>query len=330
MRQRSFFCRFFVTALLALCFFLTSPWLSWAQSAPYRIGVLTPGLAYEAVFRGLEEELGRVGYRAGKDITYMIEDTQGNLSNLGGPTKKLVDAKPHALFTVGTAHSLAAQQATTTLPIVFAYIADPVRAGLIASYQLSKNNLTGVGTYAGPLSAKRLEMLKEIAPATKRVLMIISSIEAPGLESVKPVEEAAKKLRIQLVRREAASKADIEKILAETPRGSVDAIFHFPSTLVGANIGALIKKAREDKIPLSTGNDGMVEQGALFAYGTNFRLVGIQAARLVAKVLNGERPSDIPVEVANRFFLTLNTTTAKTIGLKIPRAVLERADRVVE
>src|SRR3990172_5322258 len=182
MRQRSFFCRFFVTALLALCFFLTSPWLSGAQSAPYRIGVLTPGLASEAVFRGREEELGRVGYRAGKDITYMIEDTQGNLSNLGGPTKKLVDAKPHALFTVGTAHSLAAQQATTTLPIVFAYIADPVRAGLIASYQLSKNNLTGVGTYAGPLSAKRLEMLKEIAPATKRVLMIISSIEAPGLE----------------------------------------------------------------------------------------------------------------------------------------------------
>jgi putative ABC transport system substrate-binding protein len=318
------------TILLAMCLVVASAAASWAQFVSPRIGVLTPGLAYEAVFRGLEEELGRAGYRAGENITYTIEDTQGRLSNLGGRAKKLVDAKPQALFTVGTAHSLAAHQATTTLPIVFAYVADPVRAGLIAGYQLSKNNLTGVATYGGPLSAKRLEMLKEIAPATKRVLMIISSVEAPGLESVQPVEEAAKKLRIQLVRREAASKADIEKILAETPRGSVDAIFHFPSTLVGANIGALIKKAKEDKIPLTTGNDSMVEKGALFAYGTKFRLVASQAARLMAKVLNGERPSDIPVEVADKFFLTLNTTTAKTIGLKIPRAVLERVDRVVE
>ena len=323
--------RLAIAGCISVLYMLSSVAAGWGHhGGVYHVAVLTPGLVYEAVFRGLEEELGRVGYRAGKNITYMIEDTQGNLSDLGGPAKKLVDAKPHALFTVGTAYSLAAMQATTTLPIVFANIADPVRAGLIAGYQSSKNNLTGVATYAGPLSAKRLEMLKEIAPATKRVLMIVSSVEAPRLESVQPVEEAAKKLRIQMVRREAASKTDIEKILADTPRGSIDAIFHFPSTLVGANIGALIRKAKEDKIPLSTGNDDMVAQGALFSYGNNFRLVGIQAARLMAKVLNGEKPSDLPVEVPDKFFLTLNTTTAKTIGLKIPLNVLERVDRVVE
>jgi putative ABC transport system substrate-binding protein len=173
-------------------------------------------------------------------------------------------------------------------------------------------------------------MLKEMAPATKRVLIMISSIEAPGLESLQPVEEAAKKLRIELVRREATSKADIEKILAETPKGSIDAIFFFPSTLVGANIGMLISKAKEDKIPLAVPNESMVTQGALFAYGTDLRRMGVQAARLMAKVLKGEKPSDIPIETPEKFFLAVNLTVAKAIGLKIPRAVLERVDRVVE
>ena len=313
----------------ALCV-LASVGACWGQSSGFRVGVLTAGLTYDPVFQGMTDGLERLGYRPEKNISFTVEDSKGNLSDLAGRAKRLVDAKPDALFTVGTAHSLAAKQATSSVPLVFALVADPVRSGLIAGYQSSKNNLTGVATYAGPLSGKRLEMLKEMAPATKRVLVLIAPAEGPARDSLQEVEEAAKKLRMQIVLREVTSRADIEKLLADQPKSSVDAIFFFPSTLVGANIGTLITKAKEDKIPLVVLNERMVTQGALFGYGSDFRVVGTQAARLMAKVLKGKKPSDIPTETPEKFFLAVNVTTAKAIGLKIPRNVLERVDRVVE
>jgi len=313
----------------ALCV-LASVGACWGQSSGFRVGVLTAGLTYDPVFQGMTDGLERLGYRPEKNLSFTVEDSKGNLSDLAGRAKRLVDAKPDALFTVGTAHSLAAKQATSSVPLVFALVADPVRSGLIAGYQSSKNNLTGVATYAGSLSGKRLEMLKEMAPATKRVLVLVAPAEGPARDSLLEVEDAAKKLRMQIVLREVTSRADIEKVLADQPKGSVDAIFFFPSTLVGANIGTLITKAKENKIPLVVLNERMVTQGALFGYGSDFRVVGTQAARLMAKVLKGEKPSDIPTETPEKFLLAVNLTVAKAIGLKIPRAVLERVDRVVE
>jgi putative ABC transport system substrate-binding protein len=127
-----------------------------------------------------------------------------------------------------------------------------------------------------------------------------------------------------------SSKVEIEKVFEAMPIGSVDAIYHIPSTLVGAHIELLVKKARKDKLPLVVHEAAMVERGALLTYGGDFRLSGIQAARLVVKILKGEKPSDIPTETPEKLLLVMNGTTAKTIGLKIPRTIADRVDRLVE
>ena len=235
-----------------------------------------------------------------------------------------------SLFTVTTAPTIAAKQATTTIPIVFAVVADPLRSGLIASYASSQNNLTGITNSAGPLSGKRLEILQEIAPGIKRVLVLVAPQESVATVSFQFLAEAAPKLGIELLRHDVTSKAEIEQILKAVPKGTVDAIYSCPFELWWAPI-SISSFTR----PRRTGfrwpsRAPMVEQGALVSYGAEFRLLGMQAAKLVAKILKGAKPSEIPVQTPEQLPLAINLTTAKAIGLDIPRNILERTDRFVE
>jgi putative ABC transport system substrate-binding protein len=315
---------------LAGWFILVSIETSRAQTAQFRIGVLTPGGVLAPVFSGLRDGLEQLGYSQGGKVQFIVEDTHEGTANLVERARKLIETKPALLFTVTTAHALAAQEATSTVPIVFAWVGDPLQAGLIAGYASTKNNLTGVTSYAAALFGKRLELLKEIAPSVKRVLVLVSPTEVVAQLSWKMMEDAAKKLRIQLIRRDIMSQGDVARVLAATPKGAVDAIFPDVSQMVGSQREQFINKAKTDNIPLVGFGPAHVEKGALFYYGADYRLVGLQAARLVAKVLKGERPSDIPVEVPDKFLLTVNVTTAKAIGLKIPPKILSGVDRVVE
>jgi putative ABC transport system substrate-binding protein len=260
----------------------------------------------------------------------MVEDVQGKVASLASDAAKIVEAKPDLIFTIGTAATAAAKQATTTLPILFTFVADPLRSGLITSYASSQNNVTGISTYAGPLSGKRLEILKEIAPGTKRVLILMASQESVAQVSFQALAEAAPKLGVELLRHDVTSKEEIEQILQAVPKGSVDALYYVPSNLVGAHLELLIHKAKEDRIPLATAENSMVERGALVSYGADLRLLGIQAAKLAAKIMKGVKPSELPVQTPEQLLLTVNLTTAEAIGLNIPRSILERTERVVE
>ena len=301
-----------------------------AQLHNARIGVFTPGLTLGSVREGMEEGLARLGYVGGKNITFIVEDTKGIASDLAPRVAKLLSAKPDVLFTVSTDHAQVAKHATSTVPIVFAWVGDPIRVGLIDSYPYSKNNLTGVTAIGDSLSGKRLEVLLEIAPKAKRLLVIVAAKESVSVSSFRSVEAAAQKFGVQLVRRDVTDKEEIIKALEETHRGSVDAIFHVPSTLVRTNLDLVVERARRDRIPLAVHEDSLLEQGALFSYGPSPRLVGLQAANLVNKILKGTRPGEIMVETPDRFFLTINQTTAKQIGMNIPRGILERADRLIQ
>jgi putative tryptophan/tyrosine transport system substrate-binding protein len=324
-KDRFFNRRLTVFCAVALFFAFTSA----ARPAEHRIGVLTPGLTFDPVFRGLRDGLARMGYVEGKNIAYVVDDTKGNTTDLLSRAEKLLASKPDVLFAVTTVHAVAAHRATTTVPIVFAWVGDPVQAALVPGYRVSKNNVTGVITGSDSLSGKRLEALLEVAPKTRRLLAIVSAREAIAQSSFRFAEETAKKLRVTLIRRDVTNKEEIENALRETPKGSVDAIYHIPSTLVGAYINLLIKKAKADRIPMIAHEESIAKKGALLSYGPDFRSVGGQAARLLAKVLNGEKSGSIPSEVPNKLNLVINTETAKAIDLKIPRDALERADRLV-
>jgi putative ABC transport system substrate-binding protein len=243
---------------------------------------------------------------------------------------KIIETRPDIIFTISTAATAVAKKATTALPIVFTCVADPLRSGLIASYASSQNNLTGIASYAGPLSGKRLEILKEIAPGIQRVLVFVAPQDSIAEVSFQFLAEAAPKLGIELLRHDVTSKEEIERVLQNLPKGAVDAIYLVPAGLVATHIDLLIHKAKEDRIPLAVTDTSMVARGALVSYGAEFRLLGLQAAKLVAKILKGAKPSESPVQTPEKLVLTINLSTAKAIGLDIPASVLERAEHIVE
>jgi len=300
------------------------------QPSHAKVAILTPGMTLAPVHEGLKEGLARLGYKEGQNTIFIVEDTKGSTADLSHRTAKLLAAKPDVLFTVTTTHSIAAKQATATLPIVFAWVGNPAEAGLIAGYASSQNNLTGVSSLNAPLSSKRLDVLMEIAPKIKRILTVLAIDESIALSSFRYLEETAKKMRVQLVRRDIKNEEEIERTLREIPKGGADAIYYIPAVMMRNKIDLLIKKAKTEKIPLIVQDDSLVEQGALISYGPKPRLIGLQSAPFVDKVLKGAKPSDIVVEIPNKLHLVVNLTTAKEIGLKIPRDILERADRLVE
>ena len=301
-----------------------------AQSHNARIGVFTPGLTLGPVHEGMEEGLARLGYVVGKNLTFVVEDTKGIASDLAPRIAKLLSAKPEVLFAVSTDHAKAAKRATSTVPIVYSWVGDPIQAGLIDSFPYSKTNLTGVSALNDSLSGKRLEILLEIAPKAKRLLVLVSTKEFISLSSIRSLEPAAQKFGVQLVRRDVTDREGIIKALEKTPRGSFDAIFHIPSVLVRTNVNLLVKRAGKDRIPLAVHEEALMDSGALISYGPNSRLMGLQAANLVSKILKGTSPGEIMIETPDRFFLAINQTTAKQIGLSIPRGILERADRLIQ
>jgi putative ABC transport system substrate-binding protein len=320
----------FVAVILAVWTLYISISLADTPARHYQEAVFTNGLTASPVLEGLQEGLAQLGYVAGKNVTFLVEDTHGTVPDLAQRAARLAATNPDVLVTVGTIHTTAARQATDRVPIVFTYVGDPLRSGLIASYASSKNNLTGVSVYSGPLSGKRLELLQEIAPGIKRILAVVAAKESIAESAFQTLDETAKKLAIQVLRRDVTTRAEIEQVLRDTPTGAVDAIYHVPSALVTGYIEPLIQKAQLEKIPLMVHEESMVENGALASYGANFRLQGAQAAKLVVKVLQGARPAEMPIQTPEKLTLTINLTTAKAIGLALSPTILERADHLVE
>jgi len=301
-----------------------------AQSAPLLIGVLTPGITFDPALAGMLAGMAKLGFKEGKDFRLAVEDSKGDLQSLTARAVKIVEAKPDLIFTIATPPTVAMKRATQIIPIVFTVVGDPIEAGVVARYASSGNNITGVTPYASPLSGKRLELLKEIFPGVKRVLAAVSSKEAVSTASLRSLLEAAKKLKVEVLRLEVTRVEDIEKALAEKWTGQTDAIFHIPSVLVGSSIDLLIAKSFREKLPIIVHDGALVQRGALVSYGTDCYSLGIQAAKLVVKVLKGARPADLPIETPDRLCLTINMATANAIGLNIPRKILARADHLVE
>jgi ABC-type uncharacterized transport system substrate-binding protein len=301
-----------------------------AQSVPSVVAVLVPGPAHKPVLEGLREGLRQVGFKEEVNAKFLVEMADGKTENYALAAAKLVGAKADVILAVTTPAAVAAKAATHSIPVVFVSVGAPVEAGLVASFASSGNNLAGISSYAVPLSGKRLELLREITPRSKKVLVIVSANESIGQASARDSENAAGKMALQVVRRNLARVDDVEKLLVEKWSGLADAALLLPGALTGSYAERMIKKAGKERLPLIVFEDTLVKLGAVASYGSERRLTGLQAAKLVAKILNGVKPADLPIETPDRFILSVNLATAKAIGIKIPRSVLERADWLVE
>lgn len=331
MKDRRVSGRVLSTVLLSIFFTVMFACSIQAQpTAIRRIGVLTPGGDFGSVVEGLRQGLAEAGYEEGKQITLIVEDTKMETLDPVKAALRLVAANPDLLVTVATSHAAAAKQVAGNIPVVFTVLTDPVQSGFVASYASSKNNFTGVANSVAQLSGKRLEMLKEMVPTIKRGLAVVAVKESIAQKSFQFLAESASKFGTQLVRRDVTTKEEIEKSLLDTPKGSVDAIIHVPAILLRNHIALLVEKAKRDRLPFGVHTEELVKKGALVSYGEDNRLIGIQSARIVIKVLKGIIPSDIPIETPEHPVLVVNRTTAKIIGLTIPNKFLEHVDRIVE
>jgi ABC-type uncharacterized transport system substrate-binding protein len=301
------------------------------QREPARIGVLTEGWGPTPATVGLRDGLQALGYREGEQFHLGVRFTQGDIGALLPAARDLLAAGSDVIFAPSTNAARAAQQATTVTPIVFAeVVGDPVKFGLVRSFARPGANITGVSTQAIELTSKRLELFKELVPGLKRVLLVYDPSDSDGVAGAQAYREAARHLGILLVERTPRSQGEAREVIARVRRSEVDGIVTSPSGMALNIPGAVLETALRNQVPTMFNAAFWVERGALAGYGPDFYESGRQAARLVFKILKGEKPESIPVEQNSRIDFAINLKTAKALKLNIGQGLLQRADRLFE
>ena len=317
-----------VVALLLAVF--VGPLLAEAQQArrPYRVGVLheayVPNIPQ---VDGLKAGLKAMALEEGRDLTYDIRFSRGDPAALGPAAAELVRGGFDVLFAADEEATRVMKGATQTTPIVFVRVGDPVAAGLVASIARPGGNVTGVSSLTTELVPKRLELLKAIAPGLRRVWAVYHADDHSSVAAAGRAQEVAALLKLEVVAQAVRTREEMVGQLRGVRPGDGLLV----PTAVALNIpGLMVNLERANRVPAVAHSAFWVRAGNVLGYGSDHHADGVQAARLVAKILRGARPQDIPVEGANRIELAVNLKTARHLGLTVPRDVLARADHVIE
>jgi putative ABC transport system substrate-binding protein len=279
---------------------------------------------------GLRDGLQALGYRDHEHYLLGLRFTQGDTTALAAAAHKLVQDGAELLFADADDSAKAAQMATTSVPIVFAGVADPIGTGLVHSFAVPGGNITGVADLGLELSPKRLEIFREVIPDLQRVLYLYHATDTYSKAAIKLYHDAARALGMVLIDQAVRSEEEAQVKLAQSHKGDVDGILAPLS--VALNLpGEILKVAAQRAIPTMFSLHGrfLVEHGGLVSYGADAYTSGRQAARLVDKISKGTAPAAIPVEVNSRIELVINLKVAEALGYTMAPQVLYRADRVV-
>ncbi len=296
-----------------------------------RLGILVPesGRAESQAIKGFREGLKELGYQEGKNLLVEIRDAKGNRGTLKQEANELIRQKVHLIFTTGTRATQAAKSATSEIPIVFNHPADPVALGLVKSMARPGANITGVAALSSQMTDRRLEILKEIAPSVRRVMIYYDSNNPYSRENFLSAKKAAGKLKLDVEEHAIKSSDEMKKSISSLQQRDGDAFFHVPDDLIESQADFIFEAARQKGWATMFSEDSWVVKGGLAGYGPSYYQMGRQGARLVDKILKGAKPKDLPVEKASKFDLVINLRTANAIGLSIPPEVLKKADRVI-
>jgi putative ABC transport system substrate-binding protein len=313
---------------------ISAPLTTFAQQQPgrfFRIGFLgqvSPAVLATSRVDPLRRGLRELGYVEGKNVAIEVRGPE-NYERLPDLAAELIGLKVDVLVTQGTPATLAAKQATTTIPIVAPAVGDPVATGLVASLARPGSNITGFTYFPEELGAKRLEFLKDALPRIRRVAVLLNP-DNPGSRSVaQAMGVAAKSLKLTLQQFGVARLDDFETAFLAMAGKQIDAVVAVDDAVLNANVKRIADLAAEWRLP-SAGIIELAEAGGLIAYGMNISEMYRRAASLVDKILKGAKPGDIPIERPRDFQLIINRKTAKALGLVIPQSLLLHADKVIE
>lgn len=279
---------------------------------------------------GLRQGLKDLGYVEGRDVILEIRAGRGQYSTALEATRELVNARVHILVSAGTVATKAVKEAAGNLPVVFTQVGEPVSAGFVKSLRQPGGNMTGFSHLLPETTGKRLEVLKELVPACRTVLVIFDPKNPTSEKAVAVARDSAKKLGLRLRERHINNHDEVAKALEEIDPKKADAFLVIPDSLVVNSGEQIIEKSREKHVPVMFHEVTWVERGGLASYGASFVDLGRQAARHVDKIRKGTKPADIPVEQATKFELVINMKAAKALGITIPQSIMLQATRVIE
>jgi putative ABC transport system substrate-binding protein len=299
------------------------------QPKVYRVGVIHQGGVYQAVVDGLRDGLRELGYEEGKQIRLEIRNTGGDLKAVQEAARNFEREKVNLIYAVATSVATAVRRATANTPIVFSVGTDPVSTRLVQSFARPGERLTGAYYLTTDLTAKRLEILKEILPKLSRVVTFYDPNNPQAREAAKLGREAAQQMRIRFIERHVTSTEELAQGLRTLKAGEVNAYLYTSDAMVASQAQMIIDTAMAKRLPTMFQEQSLVVQGGLASYGQNFHEIGRLSAKYVQKVLLGTHPRDLRVETVDKFELVINLKTAKQIGLTIPPNVLARADKVI-
>jgi putative ABC transport system substrate-binding protein len=299
------------------------------QTKVYRVGVILQGGPYYDAINGLRDGLKELRLTEGKHYVLEIRDAKGDLKVVEEAARNLEREKVDLIFAVATSVTIAVKRATANLPIVFYAGSDPVALGLVESFANPGGRLTGVHNQTTDLTAKRLEILKEMLPKARRVLTFYNPSNRSAAESAKFGRDASSQMGFELVERHVASVEELQGALGALKAREMDAYLLLSDGMVISQAELIINAAKAKRLPTMFHEGSLVAKGGLASYGISYHRAGRSSAKYVQRILAGTNPKELPVETVDKLDLIINLKTAKQIGLTIPPNVLARADKVI-
>ena len=318
------------TSLLILALLAAPLALEAQQAHVYRIGVILQGGPYYGAIEGLRDGLRDLGLQEGTQFVLHVRDVKGDLKSVESAARSLEAEKVHLIYALATSVTLAAKRATKSVPIVFYAGTDPVAVGLVESFRKPGGRLTGIYGFFTDLTAKRLQLLKEMIPRLRRVVTFYSPDNPSVQRSLQIARDAVHQLKLELVERPVASVEALRAGLRALRPGEADALFLVADAMVVSQEELILDAARAARLPTMLSDKGNVAKGALASYGENYFALGRLSAKHVQRILLGANAGDLPVEQLDTLHFVINLKTAKTLGLTIPQTVLARANEIIE
>jgi putative ABC transport system substrate-binding protein len=303
------------------------------QPAMPAVGFLHPTSleSFAENLRGFRQGLKEAGYIEGENVAFEFRWADGQLDRLPELAIDLVRRRVAVIATASPPAAFAAKKASATIPIVFGMAQDPVKLGLVASLARPGGNLTGINFLLTELAAKRLELLREMVPAAKRVAVLVNPAQASNTEStLQEVEAGAQPMGLEIRVLSVNTTGEIYAAFKGFEHERPDAIFVGSGTLFTGRRVQLTQWAAHHRMPASYAGREYVEAGGLMSYGSNTTDAFRQCGAYVGRILKGAKPEDLPVVQSSRFELIINAQTARILGLTVPPTLLARADEVIE
>lgn len=302
-------------------------------AAPQRIGFLSPSTVETSAvwLAALRQGLRENGFLVGTDIVIEARYADNQLDRLPALARELLDLQVRVLVTFVTQATVAAKDATQTVPIVMVGVSDPVSSGLVTSLSRPGGNVTGTSAMLSESAGKRLQLLQEAAPHSRRVAVLWNPANPTfQRQAIADSEVAARQLGIEVKLFEAGDPAAIDRAFAAIAKERFTALNVLPDPTIAAHGARIASLATSLRLPSISANSAFAEAGGMMTYGPSFTEFARAAAVHVAKILRGAKPSELAVLRPTKFELVINLKTARAIGVAIPRSLQVRADRMIE